>query len=91
MQGIASISVQELRGVGPRLAEKLEVDLFAAALRKMDINESKYPAEKLKPVERHREATQRSSRPPLYRFSQKPSSARVTLMSERLWLSRRAV
>jgi len=28
-----------------RLAEKLEVDLFAAALRKMDINESKYPAD----------------------------------------------
>jgi len=28
-----------------RIAEKLNVDLFAAALRKMDQNEAKYPAE----------------------------------------------
>jgi NTP pyrophosphatase (non-canonical NTP hydrolase) len=31
-----------------RLAEKLEVDLFAAALKKMDLNESKYPAERVR-------------------------------------------
>jgi NTP pyrophosphatase (non-canonical NTP hydrolase) len=28
-----------------RIAGKLDVDLFAAALRKMDLNERKYPAE----------------------------------------------
>ena len=31
-----------------RLAEKLEVDLFAAALKKMELNESKYPAERVR-------------------------------------------
>ena len=31
-----------------RLAEKLEVDLFSAALKKMDLNETKYPAERVR-------------------------------------------
>jgi len=31
-----------------RLAGKLNVDLFAAALRKMDVNEKKYPADRVR-------------------------------------------
>jgi len=31
-----------------RLAEKLEVDLFSAALKKMDLNETKYPADRVR-------------------------------------------
>lgn len=31
-----------------RLAGKLDVDLFAAAVRKMDVNEKKYPADRVR-------------------------------------------
>jgi hypothetical protein len=33
---------------GHENVEKLEVDLFSAALKKMDLNETKYPAERVR-------------------------------------------